>query len=96
MAVCIRFEPAGLRARVPTGTSLLEAVRGAGLPLASACAGASLCGRCAVRILHGGDAVAPEDEAERLAKGRNRIDSELRLACRVEATEDLSITTSYW
>jgi len=79
----IRFAPSGRQVEVPAGTPLDEAARRAGLPLASSCRGEGLCARCGVRILRGAPHVAAEDAAERDAKRRNRVDPELRLACRV-------------
>lgn len=81
---------------MPTGTSLLEAVRRAGLPIASACDASALCGRCAVRVLAGAETLAGESAAETKAKARNRVANELRLACRVQVEDDLEITASYW
>ncbi len=79
---------------MPVGTSLLEAVRKAGLPIASACGASALCGRCGVRVLTGMD--TGESTAETDAKRRNRVADELRLACFVEVEGDLEITAPYW
>lgn len=92
----VRFEPSGRRIRVPAGTSLLEATRRAGLPLASACGAGGLCARCGLSILSGAEGLDPESEAERLAKQRNRIDPTLRLACRIDLSSDLVVTATYW
>jgi ferredoxin len=81
---------------VPSGTTLLEAVRSAGLPIASACDASALCGRCGVRVLAGAETLADESAAETKAKRRNRVEDELRLACRVQLEGDLEITASYW
>ena len=78
------------------GTTLLEAARRAGLPMASACGADGLCARCGVRVLAGGTSLSPETEAERRQKRRNRIDPALRLACRAAATGDVEVTAGYW
>lgn len=78
------------------GTTLLAAVRRAGLPLASACDGAALCGRCAVRILDGAGALSEEDPLERRAKRANRVESGLRLACCARVRGDLELTAACW
>ena len=46
----IRFQPSGRTIRVDPGTSVLEAARAAGLPIASGCGARSLCGRCGVYV----------------------------------------------
>lgn len=83
-------------ARVPSGTRLLEAVQRAGLPIAHACGGGGLCGRCGVQVLAGAEALAPPSAAEERAKQRNRVPAELRLACQLELCGPLEVTASYW
>jgi ferredoxin len=92
----VRFQPSGREVRVVRGTTLLDAARRAGVPLASACDGGALCGRCGVTILAGRDAIAPEDERETQTLRRNRAGAGQRLACRVVVSSDLEVTTSYW
>ena len=92
----VRFRPSGRSVRVAPGTTLLEATRRAGLPLARACGAHGLCGRCGVRILAGGDAIPPEAEGEMRVKRLNRVDPSLRLACRVAPGADVEVTASYW
>lgn len=96
MDVQVRFPVQGCSVRVPSGTLLIDAVRGANLPIASACRGDGLCGRCGVAILAGHGAVEAETAEETRCKARNRIDPRLRLACQVRVRADLSITAPYW
>lgn len=96
MDVTIRFEPVGRSIRVASGTTILEAARMAGAPLASGCGAGGTCARCGVCIVAGADSIKPEDIEERRVKMRNRIDPGLRLACRVAAIADLEVTTTYW
>jgi uncharacterized 2Fe-2S/4Fe-4S cluster protein (DUF4445 family) len=92
----VRFEPSGRTVRVVTGTSLLEAARRAGLPLASACGGDALCGRCGVSVLSGASSLPLTDHVEARAVRRNRVPAGQRLACRVAVSCDLTVTASYW
>ena len=92
----VRFEPSALVARVASGTTLLEAARSVGLPVASACGADGVCARCGMRILAGADSLGAETESEISIKQRNRIDRELRLSCRVRVTAPLTATASYW
>ncbi len=89
------FQPSGRVVRIAPGTNLLDAARSAGLPLAGACRGDGLCGRCGVRVSSGG-ALHPETEAETRAKRRNRVAPELRLACQLTPTCDVEVTATYW
>jgi ferredoxin len=92
----IRFQPGARTIRVEPGTSVLEAARAAGLPIASACGAKSLCGRCGVVVVAGASNLPPEDERERNVKLRNRIDENQRLACRLAVAGDVEVTATYW
>ena len=96
MDFLIRFEPSQRSVRVAAGSSLLDAAREAGLPVASSCGADGICGRCGLEILEGSGATEAESEREREIKQRNRIDPKLRLACRVEVAADLTVTAPYW
>jgi ferredoxin len=85
-----------LTARVADGTSLLDAARAAGLPIASACSGVALCARCGLDILAGASALDPERADERQQKLRNRVPPEQRLACRAGVRGDVTATATYW
>lgn len=90
-----RGRPA-VRARVASGSPLLEAVRAAGLPLARGCGGSGLCARCGVRVEAGADALSPEGEAEARAKARNRAPEGERLACRALVQGELEVSAAPW
>jgi ferredoxin len=92
----VRGELATLTARVDDGTTLLAAARAAGLPIASACSGASLCARCGLEILTGAGALDPERDDERVQKQRNRIPPAQRLACRAGVHGGVTATAAYW
>lgn len=83
-------------ARVADGTTLLEAARAAGLPIASACSGAALCARCGLEVLAGAAALDPERADEREQKARNRVPAEQRLACRAGVHGPVTASASYW
>ncbi len=91
----VSFHPSGRSVLVPAGTTLLDAARRAGVPLARACGGEGLCARCGLRV-HGAAASPPPESAdERRAKRRNRVAPELRLACRVRVQGDLDVGAAY-
>jgi ferredoxin len=96
MDVQVRFPTQGRSVCVPSGTLLIDAVRDADLPIASACRADGLCGRCGVAILAGANEIDPETAEESRAKQRNRIDPGLRLACRIRVRTDLAVAAPYW
>jgi 2Fe-2S ferredoxin len=93
----VSFQPSGRSVEVPAGSRLLDAVLAAGLPIARACGADGLCGRCGVRVLRGGATGVDEaDPAEAAVRSRNRLDLDLRLACRVRVLGDVEIAAPYW
>jgi uncharacterized 2Fe-2S/4Fe-4S cluster protein (DUF4445 family) len=80
----IDFEPLGRRARVPSGTTLLEAARQAGVGLNAVCGGAGTCGTCCVRVVAGDVSPPNETEDEAVADG-------MRLACQVRVRSDVRV-----
>jgi ferredoxin len=92
----VRFQPSGRSVRILQGTTLLEAARQAGLPMASSCGADGVCGRCGVTVLTGADAVSPETGNEAEVKRRNRVEPSQRLACRAQVNASVEITASYW
>jgi ferredoxin len=97
MDVRVRLLPSGKSVRVASGKSLHEAIRRAGLPIASACGAVGVCGRCAVEVRAGAVALSPETPEERRLKLRNRVDPRARLACRAQLLGgEVAVTTSYW
>jgi len=85
-----------IRVALPEGETLLQAAQLAGLPIASACNGASLCARCGLEILQGENHLPPESEEEARTKARNRIEPGLRLACQATPTGSVEATARYW
>ena len=85
-----------LEVRVEAGSTLIEAVGRAGLPLAQACGRDGLCGRCGVVVLEGSDSLSAESAEEREAKRRNRVDAEERLACLARVRGPVVATARYW
>ncbi len=93
----IRFLPSGQSIEIEAEEmTLLEVTREVGLPIASACGENGACARCGLEIVEGAAHHARETDRERVIKQRNRIDPELRLACRVRPRGDLTVRALYW
>ncbi len=90
----IQLRPSGAEIEVPGGTLLIEAIRRAGLPIASPCGDELICAKCGVRIVSG--QVTREAPIERETKARNRVPAEQRLACAVRVHSDLIVAADYW
>lgn len=78
-----------LRVAASTGTTLLDALTGAGIALPAACGGKGTCGLCRV-TLPGSDAPVLPTEAGRLSPADLR--AAVRLACQVRVRGALSVT----
>ncbi len=98
-ATCrVVFTPSGLEARVPVGTSVLDAARAVGADLDSTCGGRGLCGRCQVvpsvgsfskwRIDSTADAITGWTSVEQSYSGRRPIVGDQRLGCATQVLAD--------
>ena len=83
--------PNGLVVVVPKGSSVLEASRLAGVPHASMCGGRGRCSTCRVRVLAGLYLQPPPSAQESATLARFRARPEVRLACQLRPTHDLSV-----
>jgi ferredoxin len=92
----VRFVPSDLVVEVPAGTTLLDAATLAGLPVARSCGADGVCARCGLRVLEGATQLSPEADDETRIKHRNRVEPELRLACRATIHGDVTATALYW
>jgi uncharacterized 2Fe-2S/4Fe-4S cluster protein (DUF4445 family) len=92
----VLFSPSGRSVRVDVGTTLWEAIRSAGLPVASACGADGICGRCDVTVIEGSTSLSTEMPREAEVKQRNRVDPSQRLSCRCVINGDLLVSANYW
>ena len=83
----IRFEPSGLKTKVPMGTVLLEAAHKAGIYVSSICGGDGYCGKCKVIVDEGQYKARPTT----LLTGREERDNVV-LACQTEVLSDMTVT----
>jgi uncharacterized 2Fe-2S/4Fe-4S cluster protein (DUF4445 family) len=84
--ITVTFRPFDAGVQVPAGTSLLDAIRAAQLPVKASCGGKGTCGGCLVRIIKGDHRKSPS------AALPNRLAAEgYALACRVEITGNLTV-----
>ncbi|UCF00018.1 MAG: DUF4445 domain-containing protein [Planctomycetota bacterium] len=83
----VRFEPSGLKIEIPSGTTLLDTARKAGIYLTSICGGDGYCGKCKVTIDDGQfqarptTLLTPEEIRENFA-----------LACQTKVLSDMTVT----
>lgn len=97
----VSFQPSGRAVEVPAGSTILDAILAAGLPVARACGADGLCARCGVAVRATGSggpgaAVDEPDPAELATRRRNRLDPDLRLACRTRVRRDVEVRAPYW
>jgi adenylate cyclase len=83
--------PDGRQVRVLRGFTVLEASRFAGIPHASVCGGRGRCSTCRVRIPQGFESLPTATREERLVLRRVGAPPNVRLACQLRPTHDLSI-----
>lgn len=76
---------------IEPGQTLLEASRAAGVSHASVCGGRARCSTCRVRIEHGGESLPPPQGAEAVTLQAIGAPLDVRLACQVRPTADLTV-----
>ncbi len=87
--VSVVIQPAGRRVDVPAGTSVLAAVRAAGMEVVSVCGGRGLCGTC--RVLAVGGGLTPPTEPERELLAPAELSAGVRLACQAPVAADTRV-----
>ncbi len=75
----------------PIGSTLLDALRSAGIDHSSVCGGRARCTTCRVRVTRGLEKLPPPEEAERIALDGIRADPSTRLACQVQLCADIAV-----
>ncbi len=83
---------AGPTVHVPVGATLLEISRGNGVPHASVCGGRARCSTCRVGVESGLTSLQPAAVAEAETLARVAAAPNVRLACQIRPTADLTVT----
>ena len=89
MTARIRFEPDGIEAEVPLGTTIRQAAEVAGAQLGSACGGVCACSSCHVYVKEGLEDLSPVElnEEDRL-DGAFDVRPSSRLGCQSHVLRD--------
>jgi uncharacterized 2Fe-2S/4Fe-4S cluster protein (DUF4445 family) len=82
----VRILPFGVTAEVPVGTTLLDAVGQAGLPIQASCGGRGTCGDCVVRVIEGDYTTTPSAALAGNLAGQGYV-----LACLTRVAGDLTL-----
>ncbi|MBB3610182.1 adenylate cyclase [Rhizobium sp. BK602] len=88
--VAIRYG-GGEVVHAPRGFTVLEASRLGGIPHYSVCGGKGQCSTCRVQIIEGLDKLPPPDALERKTLDRIGATPDVRLACQLRPTSDVSV-----
>jgi uncharacterized 2Fe-2S/4Fe-4S cluster protein (DUF4445 family) len=86
--VQLSFSPAGRDIRVPPGVTVFDAASWNGIAIDSTCGGHGTCKKCKVQIL---DGTVPVTRMDVRAFSQEQLDEGWRLACRIQAVQDLKI-----
>ncbi len=87
--VTVTFAPEETRARVPAGTTLLQAAREAGREIVTTCGARGRCRSCRVKVVAGN--APPPTLADRIQLGEDEVRERYRLACQSEVGDDLTV-----
>lgn len=78
--------------RVARGYSVLEASRIGGIPHYAVCGGKGRCSTCRIKVSEGLEALPPPNSVERTTLKRLGADPDVRLACQLRPTTNVSVT----
>ncbi len=92
----VKFIPLGTGTDTHAGETILDAARRAAAPLANSCGAVGVCGRCRVKVVSGGEQLAPATTIEMRVSQRHGFDSDERLACQAVVLGECAVTTTYW
>lgn len=84
--------PNGRRAKVPSGTSVLEASRLNGIPHASVCGGRGRCSTCRIRVIGSLSELGHPSAAEQAVLDRVGAAHGIRLACQFRPPRDVTVS----
>jgi len=84
----VEINPGNLRVSVEKGSTILQAVQKAGVPLLSICGGLGACGKCRVVVASGLENVSSLTKAELKLLSPQDIEKRVRLACQARITGD--------
>jgi adenylate cyclase len=76
---------------VPRGFTVLEASRLGGIPHYSVCGGKGQCSTCRVQVLSNFEGLPPPDKLEKSTLKRINAAADVRLACQLRPTQDITI-----
>jgi ferredoxin len=79
--------------------TVMDRCLSSGLPVASSCSGRGACGRCAMAILEGAEALSPPTIRERRVLKRNAHPDGSRLSCRCRVRDPearIVVQAGYW
>ncbi|MGD8536154.1 MAG: ASKHA domain-containing protein, partial [Candidatus Aminicenantes bacterium] len=82
----VKFSPFDVSIDVPYGTTLLDCIQNANLPLKTTCGGKGTCGDCVVQILGGS-----YDSKPSAALPDYLVSQGYALACQTEVTDDIAV-----
>ncbi len=88
----ILFMPSNIQTNVEPGTTLLEAIRQAGLVVESPCGGTRQCRKCKVQVTKGNTGEYSREELESLSDSQRN--QGMRLACCMKIVEDTCVILS--
>lgn len=81
---------------VPNRVNLMEALRKAGMPVASSCQGDGVCGKCVITVLNGLDGLSSPTPLEEKLKIEQGLNHHQRISCQTQVDGDIVIDTTYW
>jgi uncharacterized 2Fe-2S/4Fe-4S cluster protein (DUF4445 family) len=84
----VMLKPGDISVKTERGSTILQVIQRAGIPLASICGGRGVCGKCRVVVMSGGENLNYLTNAEMRLLSPRDIEKGVRLACQAKISGD--------
>jgi 2Fe-2S ferredoxin len=81
---------------VESGATLMQALLDHEIPVASSCGGDGVCRKCVLKIVKGGENLAPPNELEQHLIERDQLSSRERISCQAVILGPVTLDAPYW
>jgi 2Fe-2S ferredoxin len=92
----ISCKKTALKIEVPVGTTLMKALLGAGVPVASSCNGDGVCAKCRLQIVSGDNQLSKMGEVESFLQEKFQLKKGERISCQTQVLGDVEVDATYW
>lgn len=81
---------------VEKGSTLMQSLQEAGVPVASSCGGEGICGKCVLKVTAGAENLSPPTDDEKFLREKDGLAADVRVSCQAQVLGDVTVDARYW